>query len=183
MFVIVSGPSTVGKSTVVSAVIARTPKAMRLVTATTRKPRDGEVDGKDYFFVSHEEFDALRENGELLEWSEHFGNYYGTIRKNCEEQCARHPVVFGVLDINGARAARQALPETTVTVFIEPENEADLVKRMRARSHGEDEQEERIARARLELAAAHEYDHRIRNADGKLHEAVDALSRIIAPYL
>lgn len=183
-FIIVSGPSTVGKTTIVEELLKRVPGATRITTITTRAPREGERDGEDFFFVSREEFKDLRDTGKLVEWSEHFDNYYGTSHDYLRELLAGHPIVFGVLDINGMRQAKEREPSTR-TIFIKPGDPDDLKRRLVERTdlHSEKEREERLARSVLELESTSKYDYIVTNIDGKLEATIDQVHCLCTKYV
>ena len=145
------------------------------VSATTREPRDGEVNGVDYHFLSAEDFDRRVARGEFVEHAEYAGNRYGTLKSELKRP-ARGIVLE--IDVQGARQVRQALPEA-VLIFIEPPSFEDLERRLAGRASDQPDQiERRLAAARDELAAAGEFDHRIRNDD--LERALEELTELAA---
>jgi guanylate kinase len=156
--VVLSGPSGVGKSTVVKALRAEHPEVWLSVSATTRFPRPGETDGVHYRFVSREEFAELVESGGLLEWAEFAGNLYGTPRQPVlDHLAAGRPVVLEI-DLQGARQVRALMPGAKL-VFLAPPSWDELVRRLTGRGT-EDAAvvEKRLAVARDELAAEPEFD-------------------------
>ncbi|MFE9320298.1 guanylate kinase [Nocardia sp. NPDC052278] len=158
--VVLVGPSAVGKSTVVRCVRERLPRLVFSVSATTRAPRPGEVDGRDYRFVSREEFDAMIAAGELLEWADIHGGLQrsGTPAKPVRDALAAGLPVLVEVDLEGARSVRKAMSEALL-VFLAPPSWEELVSRLTARGT---ESPEVIARrletARTELAACDEFD-------------------------
>lgn len=158
--VVLSGPSAVGKSTVVHWLRERIPNLHFSVSATTRAPRQGEVDGVDYHFVTAVEFQQLIDRGELLEWAEIHGGLHrsGTpAQPVVEAAAAGHPVLIEV-DLAGAAAVKQALPEV-VTVFLAPPSWDELERRLRSRGTETPEvMARRLAAAHDELAAADQCD-------------------------
>ena len=153
-----SGPSGVGKSTVVKALRAEHPEVWLSVSATTRFPRPGEVDGVHYRFVTRERFQELVDEGGLLEWAEFAGNLYGTPRQPVLDHLAESRPVILEIDLQGARQVRQAMPAATL-VFLTPPSWDELVRRLTGRGTEPAEViERRLAVARDELAAEPEFD-------------------------
>ncbi len=155
--------------------IERVPGLQLAVSATTRAPREGEVNGVDYHFLSQEDFDLRVARGEFVEHAEYAGNRYGTLKSELKRP-ARGIVLE--IDVQGARQVRERLPDA-VLIFIEPPSFEDLERRLAARaSDRPDEIERRLAAARDELSAAAEFDHRIVNDD--LERAQQELERLVA---
>ena len=164
--VVLAGPTAVGKGTVASEVRRTHPEVWISVSATTRKPRPGEENGVHYWFVSDEEFDAMVERGDLLEWAVvHKAARYGTPRGPVELALASgHPAMLEI-DLQGARQVRDAEPSATL-IFLLPPSWDELVHRLVGR--GTEDAEERARRlrtAKVELAAQNEFDHLIVNED------------------
>ncbi|MGW7521260.1 guanylate kinase [Streptomyces sp. NPDC054796] len=155
---VLSGPSGVGKSTVVAHMRKAHPEVWLSVSATTRTPRPREVHGVQYFFVDDEEFDKLIANGELLEWAEFAGNRYGTPRQAVLEHLGRGEPVLLEIDLQGARLVKEAMPEAQL-VFLAPPSWEELVRRLTGRGTEPPEViERRLEAARTELAAESEFD-------------------------
>ncbi|SHJ93028.1 guanylate kinase [Pseudonocardia thermophila] len=164
---VLAGPSGVGKSSVVTALRAALPELYFSVSATTRDPRPGEIDGVHYRFVGPAGFDELIARNELLEWAEIHGGLQrsGTLRAPVEEALRRGDPVLVEVDLQGARAVKKAMPEAT-TVFLAPPSWDELVRRLRDRGTESPEQfERRLATAKEELAAADEFDVQLVNDD------------------
>ncbi|MFF7332326.1 guanylate kinase [Streptomyces sp. NPDC090306] len=155
---VLSGPSGVGKSTVVAHMRTVHPEVWLSVSATTRRPRPGEKHGVHYFFVSDEEMDKLIANGELLEWAEFAGNRYGTPRAAVLEHLEAGVPVLLEIDLQGARQVRESLDEAHL-VFLAPPSWEELVRRLTGRGTEAPEViERRLKAAKIELAAEPEFD-------------------------
>lgn len=155
--VVISGPSGVGKSTLCAEVAKKT-KALLSVSVTTRPQANGEVDGKDYEYVSKEQFFKQIENDKFLEHAEVFGNFYGTPRRKVEQALTQGKIVILEIDIQGALLVKQQ-HENVITIFILPPTQSDLVGRMNGRARGENSEEarKRLDSASTETAAAWQY--------------------------
>jgi guanylate kinase len=156
---VLSGPSGVGKSTVVAELRRWSPEIWISVSVTTRRPRPGEVNGREYYFVDNAEFDRMVGAGELLEWAEFAGNKYGTpaepVRKRLEQAL---PTLLEI-DLSGARQVREAVKDDALFVFLKPPSWAELVRRLTGRgTEPPDVVARRLAVAKEELAAASEFD-------------------------
>jgi guanylate kinase len=155
---VLSGPSAVGKSTVVAHMRAQHPDVWLSVSATTRHPRPGEIDGRHYRFVDQDGFDKLIANGELLEWAEFAGNRYGTPRQPLLDRLAAGVPTLLEIDVQGARQVRRSMPEALL-VFLAPPSWDELVRRLVGRgTETEEVRERRLLAAREELAAEGEFD-------------------------
>ncbi|MFF7450953.1 MULTISPECIES: guanylate kinase [unclassified Streptomyces] len=155
---VLSGPSGVGKSTVVAHMRKEHPEVWLSVSATTRRPRPGEKHGVHYFFVTDEEMDKLIANGELLEWAEFAGNRYGTPRDAVLERLEAGEPVLLEIDLQGARQVRESMPEAQL-VFLAPPSWEELVRRLTGRGTEPPEViERRLQAAKVELAAEPEFD-------------------------
>lgn len=155
---VLSGPSGVGKSTVVAHMRKAHPEVWLSVSCTTRKPRPGEREGVQYFFVDDTEFDKLVANGELLEWAEFAGNRYGTPRQAVLDRLEAGEPVLLEIDLQGARQVRASMEDAQL-VFLAPPSWGELVRRLTGRGTESPEViERRLAAARTELAAESEFD-------------------------
>ena len=163
---VIAGPTAVGKGTVVRELLKLSDNIVLSVSATTRAPRPGETDGVDYYFLSHEEFDRMISEGEMLEYAiVHGTNKYGTPRKPVEDALAAGKEVVLEIDIQGARQVKKAMP-SSLSIFIAPPSWEELVRRLSLRgTESADEQARRLETARQELASADEFDSVIINED------------------
>jgi guanylate kinase len=163
--IVLTGPSGVGKGTLLRSLLQRHPKLYLSVSATTRQPRPGEIDGQHYYFVSRDKFEQMVSAGELLEWAEYAGNYYGTPRTSVERQIQLGQSVILEIEVVGARKIHHTFP-TALRLFILPPSLAELEQRIRGR--GQDSEEaiaRRLSRAKAEIDAADEFDVQIVNDD------------------
>ena len=164
--VVLAGPTAVGKGTVAGYIREHYPDVLLSVSATTRKPRPGEVEGVSYYFVEDDEFDRMIADGELLEWATVHNAYrYGTPRGPVDEAIAAGRSVLLEIDLQGARAVRRAMPEARL-VFLLPPSWEELVRRLIGRDTEDSaEQARRLETAKLELAAQGEFDYSVVNTD------------------
>jgi guanylate kinase len=174
--VVLAGPTAVGKGTVAAAVRDRHPEVWISVSATTRAPRPGEVDGVHYLFVDDSEFDRMVAEGELLEWAVVHGRHrYGTPRQPVEEALAAGRPSMLEIDLQGARQVRDTMPGA-LFVFLKPPSWEELVRRLVGRgTETEEDRERRLATAVAELEAEREFDVTIVN-----HEVHDAAAELVA---
>jgi guanylate kinase len=178
--IVLSGPSGVGKSTVLRGLLARYPDRLRLsISATTRSPRPGEKDGVDYYFLTPDEFARRREAGEFLECCEVFGrgHWYGTLLSEVRPSPSDPKWVILDIDVDGAEKVRGKFPDVP-TIFLRPSSEAELERRLRARgTESEEAIERRLEVARHELAHANEYTFQVVN--DTVDRAVDEIGEIL----
>ena len=130
-FIVIVGPSASGKTELVKALVKKIPEAIKLVTVTTREKRPGEVESKDYYFTNKQEFEARIQSGEFFEHAEVYGNYYGSSKKVLEETLENYKYVFAIIDIQGAKTLKSAMPES-LTIFIKPGSIQDIKNRLTA---------------------------------------------------
>jgi guanylate kinase len=175
--IVLTGPSGVGKGTLLKMLLQNHPEIYLSISATTRSPRPGEVHGQNYYFLTKSQFTEMIAAGEFLEWAEFAGNYYGTPRKAIADQIAEDKIVLLEIEVQGARQVRQSFPEA-LQIFILPPSVEELEKRIRGR--GQDAEEailKRLKQAEKELAAASEFDIQIVNND--LNQALCTLEAAI----
>jgi guanylate kinase len=177
---VITGPSGVGKGTLIRTLRERVPELELSVSATTRRPRPGETQGVDYHFLSDDEFARRVAEGDFLEHAEYSGRRYGTLRCELERSVAAgHPVLLEI-EVQGARQVRERMPDA-VQIFIEPPSEDALRARLVGRGDTPpDQMQARLATAREELDAKGEFAHRVVN--DRLEDALDELERIVRSY-
>jgi guanylate kinase len=175
---VITGPSGVGKGTLIRGLMERLPQLELSVSATTRSPRPGERDGVDYHFLSSEEFDRRVQAGDFVEHADYAGRRYGTLRSELEARVAAGAPVVLEIEVQGARQVRAAMPEA-VQVFLAPPSLAALRTRLVGRgTDGGEEVERRLSVAEQELAAREEFAHVVVN--DRLEDALEELVRIVA---
>jgi guanylate kinase len=166
LMLVLSSPSGAGKTSLAKALLDADPGIKLSVSATTRKPRPGEVDGRDYTFVSEAEFERMQKEGELLEWAQVFGNLYGTPRKPVEQAMAEGRDVLFDIDLQGTQQLAEKMAGDLVRVFVLPPSGAVLEARLRSRAQDSNEVvARRMAQAANEISHWAEYDYMIVNAD------------------
>jgi guanylate kinase len=179
LLIILSGPSGVGKDTVLQRMQERNLPFYFVVTATTRPIRPNEINGRDYFFVSHDEFARMIEEDELLEYAIVYNDYKGIPKQQVREALASGKDVVMRIDVQGAATIRKLAPEALL-VFLTTQNEPELVSRLQERKTETPEGIKlRIATARQELKRINEFDYVVINSDFQLDETVDTLTAII----
>ena len=181
-FVVLSGPSGSGKTTIVERLIASSPvKLVKSVSATTRAPRKKEIDGRDYYFLSPQEFAARKERGEFLECAEvHGSNWYGTLKSEVSRAQAAGGWALLEIDVQGALAIMEGFPQA-LTIFLKTGSEADYERRLRSRGTDSEEViQRRLANARRELQFAPRYRYQVVNDD--LDRAVREITTIITQW-
>lgn len=179
LLLVLSGPSGSGKDSLIGCLERRGLDVARVVTLTTRPPRPGEVPGRDYVFVSPAEFERLRAAGELLEYAEVYGHWYGTPKGPVRQALAQGRDVLLRVDVQGAQTIRRLCPEA-VLVFLTPPSEDELLRRLRARrTESPAELERRLAKVREELASLPLFDYVIINYPDRIEEAAAQFEAIV----
>lgn len=175
--ILITGPSGVGKGTIVKHLVNQHPQVFLSISATTRLPREGEVNGKDYYFLSKTDFQQMIEDNQLLEWAEYNGNYYGTPKQPVTEQIQRGKIVILEIEVIGARQVKNNFPSAT-RIFILPPSLSELEQRLRGRAtDSESAILKRLDKAKGEIEAASEFDYQIIN--DQLDGAIAHIERII----
>jgi len=179
LLIVISGPSGVGKDSLVQRLQERNCPFYFVVTATDRPPRPDEVEGEDYFFVSTEEFERMIDEDALIEHAVVYGQYKGVPKEQIREAMASGQDVVMRLDVQGAATIREIAPEALL-IFLTASSEAELKERLRARGEDSPEQvERRIATAREEMKRLPEFDYVVMNREGELDHAADQVLAII----
>lgn len=181
ILLVLSGPAGSGKGTVVSHILSRDPAHYAFsVSATTRSPRVGEQDGVQYHFLTRDEFQQRIDTGAMLEYTNYCGNYYGTPRKEVEEQLHAGKNVILEIEVQGAMHVKEQFPEA-VLVMVLPPDFATLESRLRGRhTNTEEDIQNRLQTARTELGLLAHYDYLLPNETGGSEQAAEQLMQIVA---
>ena len=175
--IIITGPSGVGKGTVVKELLDRNKDIWLSISATTRNPRIGEKDGENYYFISDEKFKDMIDKKEFLEWAQFAGNYYGTPLSTVNEKIEKGFIVLLEIEVEGAKQIKEKFPEA-LSIFLLPPSKAELEKRIRNRGTEKKEAiDRRLSRADYEIASSDEFDFVLTNHD--VDETVKGVFKII----
>lgn len=178
LMLVLSSPSGAGKTTISKALLERDGNLTLSVSATTRPPRPGEVEGRDYFFVDKNAFDAMVAAGEMLEHAQVFENYYGTPKKPVEEALSKGRDVLFDVDWQGTQQLRENARDDLVSIFVLPPSKEELERRLFARAQdSEDVVKKRMAKANEEMSHHSEYDYIIINVD--IEESVSQVQSVL----
>ena len=175
--IVITGPSGVGKGTIVRSLLQRHPELALSISTTTRSPRPGEVEGIDYYFTSPDAFEDAISQGEFLEWAKYAGNYYGTPKTKVKHLLEQGKIVLLEIELVGARAIAEEFPDA-IRIFILPPSVSELEDRLRKR--GKDSEsaiEKRLLRAKEELAAQDEFAIKVVNDN--LAQAIQDIEQAI----
>jgi guanylate kinase len=178
---VITGPSGVGKGTLIRALLERLPQLELSVSATTRPPRPGERDGVDYHFLTREQFDRAVANGEFVEHAAYSGHRYGTLRSELDRRLARGVPVVLEIEVQGARQVRRAVPEAEAVFIAPPSREALRARLLQRGTDAPEQVEARLRTAERELDAQREFEHVVVN--DRLEEATDQLVEIVCNAL
>ena len=178
---VITGPSGVGKGTLIRTLLERVPELELSVSATTRRPRPGETQGVDYHFLGEDEFERRVQEGAFVEHADYAGRRYGTLREDLEQRLARGAPVVLEIEVQGARQVAETMPEA-VRIFIAPPSEEALRTRLVGRgTDAPEDVEKRLATAREELRAQDEFPHVVRH--DRLDDAAEALEEVVRAAL
>ena len=175
--IIITGPSGVGKGTVVKELLDRNKDIWLSISATTRNPRIGEKDGENYYFISDERFKNMIDKKEFLEWAQFAGNYYGTPLSTVNEKIEKGFIVLLEIEVEGAKQIKQKFPEA-LSIFLLPPSKEELEKRIRNRGTEKEEAiDRRLSRANYEIASSDQFDFVLTNHN--VDETVKGVFKII----
>jgi guanylate kinase len=178
---VITGPSGVGKGTLIQKLLGANPELELSISATTRGPRSGEEDGRDYHFMSEDEFQRRVDAGDFLEFATYAGNRYGTLRSAVDDVLDEGRSVVLEIEVQGASQVRQSMPEA-IQIFIAPPDPAVLRERLEGRGTDSGEEiEKRLRRAEVELEAQVDFPHVVVNDD--VHEAASELEKLVRSEL
>ena len=176
--IVIAAPSGCGKTTIAKAILKKYPAMLFSVSATTRPMRDGEINGKDYFFLTKVEFEERIRIGDLVEWEQIYGNYYGTLKSEINRALEQNHVMLFDVDVKGALSIRRHFPFESVLLFIRPPNFEVLKKRLENRNTENPEMlRRRLERVPMELEQGWQFDFQIVNDD--LEKAINEVDEIV----
>ncbi len=172
--IILTGPSGVGKGTVVKEILGKDKNIWLSISATTREPREGEKEGVNYYFLSREKFKEMIEQKLFLEWAQFAGNYYGTPLSSVNEKIKKGFTVLLEIEVEGAKQIKEKFPNS-LSIFLLPPNKAELERRIRNRGTEKEEAiKKRLSRASYEISASNQFDFALTN-----HDVNETAKRII----
>ena len=173
--IIITGPSGVGKGTVIKEILDKEKNIWLSISATTRNPREGEKEGENYYFLSKDKFKEMIEKKLFLEWAQFAGNFYGTPLSSVEEKIREGLIVLLEIEVEGAKQIKEKFPDS-LSIFILPPDKAELERRIRNRgTEGEDVINKRLSRANYEIESSNQFDFEVIN-----HKVDETAKRIIS---
>jgi len=176
--IVIAAPSGCGKTTIAKAILKKNPNMLFSVSATTRPRREGEVHGKDYFFLTKEEFEERIRIGDLVEWEEIYGNYYGTLKSETSRALQQGRVMLFDVDVKGALSIRRHFPNESVLIFIKPPSFEVLKKRLENRNTENPETlKRRLERVPMEMEQGQQFDVQVVNDE--LQRAINEVDEIV----
>jgi guanylate kinase len=179
--IVVSAPSGAGKTTIVKAILEKYPSMLFSVSAATRTKRETEVDGKDYFFLPRQEFERRIRAGELVEWEEIYGDWYGTLKSEVERALSSGKAMLFDIDVKGGLSIKRAYPNDSVLIFIKPPSVEILEARLRGRkTENEAKFKRRMDRVAMELGMASQFDYQVVNDD--LPRAIAEVDKLVLAH-
>lgn len=179
--IVVSAPSGAGKTTIVKAILEKYPAMLFSVSAATRPRREPETDGKDYFFLTRQEFERRISLGDLVEWEEIYGNLYGTLKSEVDKALSGGKAMLFDIDVKGGLSIKRTYPTDSLLIFVKPPSIEILEARLRGRKT-EDETtfKRRMDRVAMELGLASQFDYQIVNDD--LHTAIAEVDKLVLAH-
>ncbi len=180
---VISGPSGIGKSTIVAELLKVFPDAGKILNSTSRRPRKGEVELKDFRFLSTEEFVSKFERDEFLEAGQYVGECYGTSVSDFDEACLKHDVLFWILDVKGVKNIKEKGLKNVSSIFVKPCQQKHVKERLNNRGFSEKEMQDRIEQAEWEISQTSVYDYEIENEHGQMQKTVDEIAGIVKKEL
>lgn len=179
---LISGPSGVGKDTIIEELRSKFPNYFYAITATSRPKRDNETDGKHYLFLCEEQFQKLIDNNEMLEWANVYGNYYGVPASPIIEAIKLHKTIIIKIDVQGVESLKKIFPHS-VSIFITPDQPSDLIKRLKSRNpENTIDIQSRLNSVEKELAASKNFDHVVVNINNLIESTINQIQTIIQQY-
>ncbi len=180
--IVLSGPSGSGKTSIARAILGRHPETLFSVSATTRKKREIEIDGKDYYFISRDEFERWIDQGKLIEWENIYGDYYGTPKSEVERATASGRIMVFDVDVKGALSIKRLYGSDALLIFVHPPSFEVLSKRLKNRKTETPQAfATRLERVQMELGMAGKFDHDVTNDE--LPKAIEEVDRLVLPSL
>ena len=175
--IIITGPSGVGKGTVVKEILDKQKNIWLSISATTREPREGEKEGENYYFLNQEKFKKMIEQNLFLEWAQFAGNYYGTPFSSVNEKIEKGFTVLLEIEVEGAKQIKEKFPNS-VSIFLLPPNKEELERRIRSRGTEKEEAiKKRLSRANYEISASNQFDFELTNYN--VDETVNRIIKLI----